>query len=131
MFCKTQYSSTPTSIPLHARNLFSLSVVSNGIGANLCRPAGSVKSITQAQIGLEMKKRANPLARVCPFPFVYWNRSWSYFLPLLPNSSAPHFFAVASNTSLLDSATGGKSFIHSYGRVASMMARELKPFLVG
>ena len=26
---------------------------------------------------------------------------------------APHFFAVASSTSLLDSATGGKSFIHS------------------
>jgi hypothetical protein len=37
----------------------------------------------------------------------------SYALPLPPKSSAPHFFAVASNTSLLDSATGGKSFIHS------------------
>ena len=36
-----------------------------------------------------------------------------HFFPLLPNSSAPHFLAVASSTSLLDSATGGKSFIHS------------------
>ena len=39
--------------------------------------------------------------------------SGAYFLPLGPNSSAPHFLAVASSTSLLDSATGGKSFIHS------------------
>src|SRR5258708_13207042 len=39
----------------------------------------------------------------------------------------PHFASAARRTSGLDSATGGKSFIHSYGLHASMTARELCP----
>src|ERR1700726_3901209 len=39
----------------------------------------------------------------------------------------PHFSSAARRTSGLDSATGGKSFSHSYGLQASMMARELSP----
>jgi len=40
-----------------------------------------------------------------------------------------HFARIFSRSSGEDSATGGKSFIHSNGRQASMTARELKPFL--
>src|SRR5207249_2372730 len=40
----------------------------------------------------------------------------------------PHLASAARRTSGLDSATGGKSAIHSYGLQASMMARELCPF---
>src|SRR5579859_120933 len=39
----------------------------------------------------------------------------------------PHLASAARRTSGLDSATGGKSFIHSYGRHASITARELCP----
>lgn len=56
------------------------------------------------------KKKGKPIISACPSAFCYF--ASDYFLPL-PNNSAPHFLAVASSTSRLDSATGGKSFIHS------------------
>jgi hypothetical protein len=40
----------------------------------------------------------------------------------------PHFPSTRSRSSRLDLDTGGNESSHSYGRVASMMARELKPF---
>lgn len=42
-----------------------------------------------------------------------------------------HFARIFSRSSGEDSATGGKSFIHSNGRQASITARELNPFLPG
>ncbi len=103
----------------------------DGIGATGC---GRVPTSCQLQIpGSGQARTSNHkkgASRCFDLPLCRCDYSIYYFLPLVLNSSAPHFLAVASNTSLLDSATGGKSFIHSYGRVASMMARELKPFFV-
>ncbi len=48
-----------------------------------------------------------------------------------PSITFFHFARTFSFNSGLDSATGGKSFIHSKGRQASMTARELKPFFPG
>src|SRR5215467_16054432 len=78
----------------------------------------------------DLTKKGKPTTVVVCLPFDK-NAAFrdAYFFPFDPNNSPPHFFAVAAISSLEDSATGGKSFIHSYGRVASMIARELKPFL--
>ena len=45
-----------------------------------------------------------------------------------PSITFFHFARIFSFSSGVDSATGGKSFIHSNGRQASMTARELKLF---
>src|SRR5437016_1096111 len=102
------------------------------VALNKVRRMGQSFGFTKENPKTMCEKRASrPLLRsTCPRNCDRYRveDSDSYFFPLLPNSSAPHFLAVASITSLEDSATGGKSFIHSYGRVASMIARELKPF---
>jgi hypothetical protein len=48
-----------------------------------------------------------------------------------PKRRWPHFSRAASRTSLLETATRGKRSRHSKGRVASIRARELRPFWPG
>jgi|SRR5882724_3905061 hypothetical protein len=45
------------------------------------------------------------------------------------DSLSAHFSRILSRSSRLERDTCGNVSFHSYGRVASMIARELKPFL--